>query len=126
MPRFSVLEHAHEGTHWDWLFEPPEGGPLWTFALDALPTPGQPLPARKLPDHRPLYLDYEGPISRNRGTVRRLDSGSYSLLERSPRALILNLEGHNFRGRLAFTCSPDADADADPDAWIARFDPASP
>lgn len=38
------------------------------------------LTAQTLPDHRLMYLDYEGPISGNRGTVSRLTSGTYNTL----------------------------------------------
>jgi hypothetical protein len=31
----------------------------------------------RLPDHRTLYLDYEGPISRDRGSVRKIARGEY-------------------------------------------------
>ncbi|WP_146439947.1 hypothetical protein [Crateriforma conspicua] len=33
--------------------------------------------ATRLPDHRTKYLEYEGPISGNRGSVRRVDSGFF-------------------------------------------------
>jgi hypothetical protein len=33
--------------------------------------------AQRIADHRLAYLEYEGPISGGRGTVRRLDGGSY-------------------------------------------------
>ena len=32
--------------------------------------------AHRLPDHRALYLTYEGPVSGNRGSVRRELSGA--------------------------------------------------
>lgn len=35
------------------------------------------LAAETLPDHRMIYLNYEGPISRDRGTVSRLAAGTF-------------------------------------------------
>ena len=35
--------------------------------------------ATRLPDHRLAYLEYEGPVSGNRGVVRRIDSGKYEI-----------------------------------------------
>jgi hypothetical protein len=53
-------------------------------------TPGQPAPPARapadmfhvehLPDHRPEYLDYEGPVAGNRGRVRRLARGVVTAL----------------------------------------------
>ena len=35
---------------------------------------------RLLPDHRRVYLNYEGPVAGARGQVRRVDDGEFSLL----------------------------------------------
>ncbi len=66
--------------HFDWLIQPtsqPET-PLASFRLatrlDTLKS-GQWLQALRIADHRAAYLSYEGPISGNRGTVRRIASG---------------------------------------------------
>jgi hypothetical protein len=75
MPRFVLLEHHWNGVHWDLMLE--AGDALRTWAIDAPIVPGVALPARALGDHRRLYLDYEGPVSGNRGWVRRVDSGVY-------------------------------------------------
>lgn len=84
-----ILRHetppaAERGSHWDLMLE--NRGVLLTWALPDLP-PG-PLPAsferlgiRRLPDHRIAYLEYEGPVSNNRGTVKRVDFGEYQLTE---------------------------------------------
>ena len=52
--------------------------------------------ATRLPDHRKHYLDYEGEISGNRGTVARIDAGTYEQL--SPEVYVLH--GANFSGTL--------------------------
>lgn len=78
MPRFALLEHRWRGVHWDLMLE--AGETLRTWAIDAPIVAGVELPARALPDHRQTYLEYEGPISGDRGAVRRLDSGQYTVM----------------------------------------------
>jgi hypothetical protein len=86
-PRFVVLEHRWDGVHWDLMLE--SEGALRTWALSAFPTVGEDIPANALPDHRIAYLDYEGPISGNRGSVRRVDRGSYEpILWRDDRVVV--------------------------------------
>lgn len=75
MPRFVLLEHRWAGIHWDLMLE--SGTALRTWAIDDPIVAGAELRARALPDHRVVYLEYEGPISGNRGSVRRLDTGTY-------------------------------------------------
>jgi hypothetical protein len=94
--RFVVLEHRWNGVHWDVMLE--TGGHLRTWAVDAPIVPGQELPARSLPDHRLAYLTYEGPISGDRGQVRRIDAGTYSALEWSPGRVRVALAGAQLVG----------------------------
>lgn len=75
MPRYVILEHDHPVLHWDFMLE--DGAALKTWRLLSPPRPGAAIAAEALPDHRPLYLDYEGPVSGNRGRVRRWDWGTY-------------------------------------------------
>lgn len=76
--RFAILEHTHQGIHWDFLVE--DGDALRTWAVDAPIVADADLPARALPPHRRVYLDYEGPISGDRGTVLRFDAGTCRVL----------------------------------------------
>lgn len=73
--RFVLLEHrrGHE-VHWDLMLEQPNGE-LRTWALPARPPWSGWRTAEELPPHRSLYLTYEGPISGNRGHVKRIDRG---------------------------------------------------
>jgi len=79
MPRFVVHHHTFDDgdEHWDLMFE--VGDVLWTWSLPVPPDLEDRLPvsARQLPDHRAAYLDYEGPVSRDRGRVRIHDRGIY-------------------------------------------------
>ena len=96
--RFVVLEHKlppqlARPSHWDLLLEqPPEwGGMLLTFEVSNPPAEwGSPTAVLKLPDHRPLYLDYEGPISGNRGSIKRVLEGNFRWLEKTDELLSLS------------------------------------
>lgn len=91
MPRFVLLRHetapsSDREDHWDFMLESPDG--LLTWNLQALPTPwaerlgeaggaGAEVDAEAIVLHRPIYLDYEGPIRGGRGTVRRVAAGTF-------------------------------------------------
>lgn len=92
--RFVLLLHEtpdgyRERTHWDWMFESENALITWATppllpVLEIRQRTDPPLesfecPVQRLPDHRIAYLDYEGPVSRNRGSVTRLDSGIYMI-----------------------------------------------
>jgi hypothetical protein len=98
MPRFAILRHEDpRGLHWDLLLE--TGAVLRTWALPQAPGPGVEMTARALPDHRLLYLDYEGPISGDRGAVSAWDRGVYGCQQQSDAELAIELSGGRIRGR---------------------------
>ena len=74
--RFVVLEHDHPILHWDLMLE--FDGTLLTWRLPANVKPTRWVNSERLPDHRLAYLDYEGPVSKGRGTVRRITGGHYA------------------------------------------------
>lgn len=102
MARTVVLRHdLPDGTHhYDWLIEPMGVSPPTTPRLSA-PDPDQrvliawrlaipptdaidtTLQAERLPPHRRLYLDYEGTIAGNRGSVRRVAEGTIEIVRDS-------------------------------------------
>ena len=96
MPRFVVLEHDHPHLHWDLMLE--AGEKLRTWRLAAPPDPGRTLPAEPLGEHRRAYLDYEGPVSGNRGFVRRWDAGELDWLEDRPAEVRVLLRGQRCGG----------------------------
>ena len=98
LERFVVLEHDWDGVHWDLMLE--RGEILRTWAVDAPIVPGVELPARALADHRRLYLEYEGPISGARGTVRRVDEGGYEALHWAPDRVVVRLRGVQLVGEV--------------------------
>ena len=73
---------------------------LKTWALPQLPEPGLEIPCDALADHRPLYLDYEGPISGGRGTVARWDHGTYRVELWRDDEIIVELAGAKLAGRV--------------------------
>lgn len=91
VPRFVILQHDHPTLHWDLMLE--TGGVLRTWRLAGPPSPGSAVAAEPLGDHRILYLDYEGPVSGNRGTVRRWDAGTYSGLTQQAEVTEFELVG---------------------------------
>jgi hypothetical protein len=98
MPRFVILEHDHPKLHWDLMLE--AGSVLWTWRLLALPCIGQRIHAVRTFDHRPLYLDYEGPISGDRGAVVRRERGTFSWDTQTDERIQVWLAGEVLRGVL--------------------------
>jgi len=96
MPRFVILVHDFPTLHWDLLLE--NSAALRAWRLLQPPDSPPPVPAEPLPDHRRLYLDYEGPISGDRGSVTRWDAGEYEVVSESPEALVIDLAGAKLRG----------------------------
>ena len=97
MPRFVVLEHNHPFLHWDFMLE--AGDVLRTWRLHAPPDQAGPIATQALPDHRVAYLDYEGPVSGDRGEVQRWDAGEYEWVEDSDIECNVTLSGRKLVGR---------------------------
>jgi len=121
MPRFVILKHElppqfDRTTHWDLMLESGDG--LTTWALETPPQPDQAITAQRLADHRPAYLEYEGPVSGGRGTVTRWDAGAYELLSQTSARWVLEIRGARLVGQLVLQTTPDS-----PNAWTVRFVP---
>ena len=96
MPRFVVLTHNHPELHWDLMLE--KEAVLRAWKLFCPPNVPVPIVAQALADHRLIYLDYEGPVSNNRGEVHRWDAGEYSLVSESEDSIEIRLTGKILRG----------------------------
>ena len=121
MSRYVILHHIMpphlpRGTHYDLMFE--SDGVLRTWALAAEPTPGVPQEAELLADHRLDYLDYEGPISGDRGSVSRWDRGTHRIVRDEENAFCLELDEGRLLGALRLERSRH-----DPQRWLATFSP---
>ena len=115
MPRFVVLQHdGPKGTHWDFMLE--RGAVLATWSLAQPPDSAPPQTAEALPDHRPAFLEYEGPISGGRGSVSRWDRGTYRVERQSATELAVALSGEKLTGRALLEQPPDA-----PGQWRFSF-----
>lgn len=100
MPRFVLLYHEcppslGKPSHWDLMLE--RDGVLLTWNLPQLPAAwggtAETIVATRIADHRIAYLDYEGPVSGNRGTVTRVDSGEYEVAQENAVSLRVRLTG---------------------------------
>ena len=123
MPRFVVLFHEcpldrPRPSHWDFMLE--AGSALRTWALSRAPDELTEQIADELPDHRTAYLDYEGPVSGDRGQVTRWDAGEFHWQVAEPEKVVVELEGKRLRG--IATLARDAD---DPQRWRFSWSPAS-
>jgi hypothetical protein len=101
MPRFVILTHDWPFPHWDFLVE--AGPVLRAWRLLAEPTAGADIPAEPNFDHRPFYLDYEGPLSGGRGTVTRWDAGACEWLTDEPARIEVALRGTVLTGTAELT-----------------------
>lgn len=99
MPLFVIQEHRRRKTvHFDLMLE--RGKKLAAWSLAKLPLGNKPLitTARPLPGHRRIYLNYEGKISRGRGSVKIWDKGTYQTKAWQKRLIIIILRGKKIRG----------------------------
>ena len=103
MPRFAILTHDHPSLHWDFLLE--NGSSCRTWRLLKPPDTPSEIPAEAIADHRLMYLDYEGPVSGDRGMVTQWDTGTFEWLANGDDLVEVRLVGRRLTGlvRLART-----------------------
>jgi hypothetical protein len=77
-----------------------QGNTLATWSFPSHPKNGSPFPleGKKIQDHRSQYLEYEGPISKGRGRIEKVDQGPLQILQSSPKNWILEFQGHDLSG----------------------------
>ena len=108
-----VAELVARGSHYDLMLE--SNQILQTWALTKWPLAiGESTAARELPPHRLAYLDYEGPISGNRGTVTRVCCGTYCWCSKNSDGREVNLMAVGNR---------TVDSDQPIHETLLRFDP---
>jgi hypothetical protein len=99
MPRFVILEHDHPYLHWDFMLEC--GGALRTWRLAAPPRADEAVDVTPLGDHRLAYLNYEGPLSDNRGCVYRWDAGTFEVVRWEDDEIEVIVRGARVNGTIA-------------------------
>jgi hypothetical protein len=109
MPRFVVLYHEpstgmNRPAHWDFMLE--SGDRLRTWALAGPPQLEHDIEAERLPDHRLIYLTYEGPVSGDRGVVSRWDEGMYETNWENDHEWNITLHGGVLNCVANLRCSP--------------------
>ncbi len=119
MPRFVVLRHEMPagpcaGVHWDLMLE--SAGRLRTWALAKEPAETGEIAAQALGDHRLDYLEYEGPVSGDRGTVTRWDSGQYECQADSANEITVRLRGGKLDGTARLRKQP-----GQPQQWLFDY-----
>ncbi|MDR3233698.1 MAG: hypothetical protein LBT46_08580 [Planctomycetaceae bacterium] len=77
--QFVILLHRRaDGEHWDVMLETESALDTWAIPPQKVDGSSFETFAEALPPHRKAYLDYEGDISGSRGSVRRIDTGTYA------------------------------------------------
>jgi hypothetical protein len=120
MPRAVLLRHElPDGSfHYDWMVQRAGGPdrPLVAFRvagrIDSGSVPA--FVAASLGDHRSAYLDYEGPVSANRGRVERVVRGEMAIVEESADRLVVE-------GRLGNAAGRFEGSRVEGDRWQFRF-----
>lgn len=94
--RFVILHHQvpakpkHPASeHWDLMLE--DKNELLTWAIQSQPHVGKLIEAKQLANHRLKYLDYEGPISDQRGSVSRFLAGRFAWIQRDEARIKIEL-----------------------------------
>jgi hypothetical protein len=112
IPLLTVLlwHETPEGSHHDWMLTDPtlqgDGSPehsLWTARIMPASLEWQKLGSFKLTQvehHRQAYLTYEGPISGGRGTVKRVDEGTFVPIEWTSERKVIEVRMRDFKGRI--------------------------
>lgn len=121
MPRYVILWHESgpalgRPSHFDLLFE--EGSDARAWCVEQEVTPSQVLMAHELPRHRLFYLDYEGPVSQDRGAVTRWDWGVYEVLLTTSDRFEAHLHGQRLHGELQLICQAN-------EKWRLHFQAAT-
>lgn len=108
---------APRATHWDFMVE--RDGALRTWALEREPADGVDIAALALADHRLAYLEYEGPVSGNRGEVSRLHGGVCRVKRSDADVWEIEIAADQLRGQVLLAREDDRDH------WTFRFSSGS-
>jgi hypothetical protein len=99
------IVHKHqkepEPTHWDLMLE--SGGILETYRLADPPEKWgkKVIEAVKIFDHPLKFLNYEGPVNKDKGRVDIADSGEYRVLAKDDKQRLLEFTGSILNGKFS-------------------------
>lgn len=114
--RFVVLHHVlSAGSHWDLMLERCDTLVTWQLAAPPEVAAAGPTVAQRIADHRKAYLDYEGPVSGGRGSVRIADAGTCRILVEAPDEWRFELAGRILRGTFRLARQPE-----NADRWLLQ------
>ncbi|HBJ37747.1 MAG TPA: hypothetical protein DDZ51_23920 [Planctomycetaceae bacterium] len=82
------------GDHYDWMFQADGCLATWATAELLRTDCADEVGAIVLPDHRVDYLQFEGDVSDDRGSVRRVESGQFELIAAAPDRLEVRTRGN--------------------------------
>jgi hypothetical protein len=102
------LHSGHGAAHLDLMLQRGEVLATWRLPSDpAALACEEALEATRLPDHRLAYLTYEGPVSRGRGRVRRIDRGTWEPIRTDEALWEFHLRGASVRGQFELRRDPE-------------------
>jgi len=89
--RYVILHHiGHGAPHYYLMVESTPGGLLLTWRSPEWPI-RQPTNLTRIGEHRRDFLEYEGPLSDNRGQVTRIASGDCQAVWQAAHEFVLSL-----------------------------------
>ena len=98
--QFVILRHTEgAGVHYDFMLQTGEVLATWRVGVNPADlSADEEAEATKLADHRLAYLDYEGPISGDRGSVHRVDRGPFERQSDQSGRTRIELSGRTIQG----------------------------
>jgi len=93
--------------HWDFLLEAEDVLRAWRLLSE--PARGSSIVAEPLPNHRLIYLNYEGPVAGDRGAVSQWDSGSFAWECAEPNEIRVRLRGNQISGPVKLSRNDDGE-----------------
>lgn len=105
---FVIQEHTGaDGTHWDLMLEMHQALATWQVPTEPANWSTEETTCRRLGDHRLAYLTYEGPISKNRGSVQIKCRGEYEPIRVERDHWEVRLMSETITGRLELRSTGD-------------------
>ena len=100
--RFVIHYHESENSHYDFMLENNESLDTWQISEASIHKliAFKEISAEKIFNHRKKYLEYEGPISCDRGRVEIFDSGEYCNMKESADSFTIDITGEKIKGSL--------------------------